>query len=392
MKPAADAEKIPPAVKGLAAVSLWNDMASEMVYPLLPAFVTGTLGGGATILGALDGAAELVSAGLKWITGRLADRPRWRAPLILGGYAVAVLTRPVIALAGAAWQVVGLRVVDRIGKGLRTAPRDALIAAVSPSGVRGRAFGLHRAADHFGAVVGSLLAWWFLSRGQTAQSVIGWSVVPGIVAVLILAVVLRRTPAAGLQPIQPASAHVPPPLWSAVAALAAIALARMPEAVLLLRLQDLGVMVRHIPLVWALLHVIRSTSAYPGGWLSDRLGPRGTVAVGTGIFALVTLALARAHTSAAGIAAFLALGLVAGLSEPAERALVARLSPHRPGTAFGAYHAITGFAALPAAVLFGWLYEAHGAPLALSVSCLATAAALCGWIVVAPRAEARESR
>lgn len=387
MKPDPDPEKIPPAVKGLAAVSLWNDVASEMVYPLLPAFITGTLGGGATILGALDGAAELMSAALKWITGRLADRPRWRAPLILGGYAIAVLTRPVIALASSAWQVVGLRVVDRIGKGVRTAPRDTLIAAISPSGVRGRAFGLHRAADHFGAVVGSLLAWWLLTRGASTQSVIGWSIVPGLVAVLILAVVLRRTPAPVLPPVAASQADVPPPLWSAVAALAAIVLARMPEALLLLRLQDLGVLVRHIALVWALLHVIRSASAYPGGWLSDRLGPRGIVAAGTGVFAIVTLMLARAHTSTAGIAAFLALGLVAGLSEPAERALVARLSPHRPGSAFGAYHAITGFAALPAAVLFGWLYEAHNAAVALLVSSLATVAALCVWVVVAPRAK-----
>src|SRR4051812_1181394 len=121
---------VPPAVKGLSLVSLFNDFASEMVYPLLPAFITRTLGGGPLLLGLLDGASELTSSVLKWVSGRLADRPGWRKPLILGGYATAILVRPLIALSNRAWQVVGFRVVDRVGKGLRTAPRDAMIADI----------------------------------------------------------------------------------------------------------------------------------------------------------------------------------------------------------------------------------------------------------------------
>ena len=152
------ATRLPPAVKGLSLVSLFNDFASEMVYPLLPAFVTGTLGGGAALLGLLDGAADLTSAVLKVVSGRLADRPRWRGPLILLGYLTAVLVRPLIAVSSAAWQVVGFRVIDRVGKGIRTPPRDALIAGVTPLPLRGRAFGFHRGADHFGAVLGSLAA------------------------------------------------------------------------------------------------------------------------------------------------------------------------------------------------------------------------------------------
>ena len=183
--------RVPPAVKGLSLVSLFNDFASEMVYPLLPAFVTGTLGGGAALLGLLDGAADLTSAVLKVVSGRLADRPRWRAPLILVGYATAVLVRPLIAVAGAAWQVVGFRVVDRVGKGLRTPPRDALIAGITQPALRGRAFGFHRGADHFGAVLGSLAAWYLLSRGIEVRRVIEWSVLPGLVAFAVLAVVLR---------------------------------------------------------------------------------------------------------------------------------------------------------------------------------------------------------
>src|SRR6185436_20731457 len=166
-------ESVPRTVKGLSLVSLFNDLASEMVYPLLPAFVTRTLGGGAVLLGLLDGASDLTSAVLKWVTGRLADRPRWRSPLILVGYATAILVRPIIAVASSAWQVVGFRVVDRVGKGIRTAPRDALIAVVTPPPQRGRAFGFHRGADHLGAVIGSLLAWYLLSRGADVRSVIG---------------------------------------------------------------------------------------------------------------------------------------------------------------------------------------------------------------------------
>ncbi len=162
-----------------------------MVYPLLPAFVTRSLGGGPLVLGLLDGAAELTASVVKWVSGRLADRPGWRRPLILWGYATAVLVRPLISIASSAWQVVGFRVIDRLGKGIRTPPRDALIAEITPPPLRGRAFGFHRGADHFGAVLGSLAAWVLLSRGADVRSVIGWSALPGLVAFVVLAVVLR---------------------------------------------------------------------------------------------------------------------------------------------------------------------------------------------------------
>ena len=379
--------RVPPAVKGLALVSLFNDFASEMVYPLLPAFVTRTLGGGAALLGLLDGAADLTSAVLKVVSGRLADRPRWRGPLILVGYATAVLVRPLIALAGAAWQVVVFRVVDRVGKGIRTPPRDALIAAVTPPELRGRAFGFHRGADHLGAVIGSLAAWYLLTRGADVRHVIEWSVVPGIVAFLVLAAVLRGTRAAAVSPVPSAAVadsggRV---FWRPVAALTALTFFRVPEALLLLRLQDAGVAVAIVPLVWAGLHVVRSASSYPGGWLTDHLGPRATVAAGGLVFAGVVAALGAALGPAVAVATFLVLGLVAGLTESAERALVARLAPVRTGRGFGLYHALTGAAALPAGLLFGWLYQAHGAPVALTASAAGMAAAVVGWLVASPR-------
>ena len=165
-----------------------------MVYPLLPAYVVGTLGGTATMLGALDGAADFTAAVTKWISGRLADRRGWPKPLILFGYASAVLVRPLMAIANAAWQVVGFRVLDRVGKGLRTPPRDALIAEITPREVQGRAFGLHRAADHFGSIPGSLLAWWLLSQAVDVRKVLQLSALPGLIAILVLIIMLRRTP------------------------------------------------------------------------------------------------------------------------------------------------------------------------------------------------------
>src|SRR3989449_2801104 len=154
-----------------------------MVYPLLPAFVTGVLGGGALALGALDGAADAAAALVKLLAGRLADRPERRGPLIVGGYFLAALVRPVIAITAAAWQVIGLRVVDRLGKGLRTPPRDTLIADVTPAPLVGRAFGVQRGLDHVGAVIGPLVAWALLTRHADVRTVILASFVPGVLVV-----------------------------------------------------------------------------------------------------------------------------------------------------------------------------------------------------------------
>ncbi|MEP7177254.1 MAG: MFS transporter [Gemmatimonadales bacterium] len=384
--------RVPPAVKGLSLVSLFNDFASEMVYPLLPAFVAGTLGGGAALLGLLDGAADLTSAVLKVVSGRLADRPGWRRPLILVGYATAVLIRPLIAVSSAAWQVVGFRVIDRVGKGIRTPPRDALIAGVTTPETRGRAFGFHRAADHFGAVVGSLAAWFLLSRGAEVRRVIEWSVVPGIVAFVVLAAVLRGTRAVPAPP--PASPAVDAGgrvFFAPVLALTALTFFRVPEALLLLRLQDEGVAVATVPLVWAGLHVVRSASSYPGGWLSDHLGPRATVAAGGLVFAGVVAALGLALGPSTAVVTFLALGLVAGLTESAERAMVARLAPVRTGRGFGLYHALTGAAALPAGLLFGGIYQAVSGPVALVTSAAGMVAAVAAWLIVSPRVGERQS-
>src|SRR5436190_1379788 len=275
--------RLPRPVKLFGFVSLLNDFASEMIYPLLPAFVTGVLGAGPQALGALDGVAEFAASVVKFGAGRLADRTARRGPLIVLGYAIAVLVRPIIALTGAAWQVIGLRVVDRIGKGIRTPPRDALMADVTPAPLLGRAFGLQRGMDHAGAVLGPLTAWWLLTSGSAdVRTVIGASLAPGV-AVLLL---------------------------------------------------------------WAALHVVRSSASFAGGRLTDRIGAGRTMWLGWLAYAGVAAGFALARSAGAAWTLFLAFGTVAGLTESPERALVAQLAGARQGRGIGRYHGVTGLAAL----------------------------------------------
>src|SRR5438128_10356305 len=213
------AARLPRQVKLFGAVSLLNDFASEMIYPLLPALVTGVLGAGPQALGALDGAADFAAAFVKLGAGRLADRPARRGRLVVLGFAVGVLVRPVIAFAAAAWQVIGLRVVDRLGKGLRTPPRDALIADVTPPPLRGRAFGLQRGMDHAGAVLGPLVAWWLLTMHVAElRTVIAASILPGTLVLALAVWAVRggqgRTGAGGVVAARPspsASVRLRPP-------------------------------------------------------------------------------------------------------------------------------------------------------------------------------------
>ena len=352
-----------------------------MIYPLLPAFITRTLGGSATYLGLLDGAAELTSALVKLISGRLADRPGWKKPLILGGYLSAVLIRPLMAVTSAAWQVIGFRVLDRIGKGLRTPARDAMIAEVTAPEIRGRAFGFHRGADHLGAVFGSLAAWALLRSHVEVREVLTWSLVPGLVAFLVLIVVLRSPPR---RPVSSGAGFSGAPeenrvFWPPVLVLAALTFFRLPEALLILRLQDLGISVVMIPLIWAGLHVVRTLASYPGGWITDRVGPRLTILAGGMVAVGMAVLLGFEVAAPLAIAGFLGFGLVAGLMESPERVLIARLAPRRTGRGFGTYHAVVGVAALPAGLIFGWLYQHQGGGTALWASAAAMGVALIAW-------------
>ena len=391
--PAAPSQRLPRQVKLFGWVSLLNDFASEMIYPLLPAFVTGVLGGGAQALGALDGAAEFAAAFVKLGAGRLADRVPLRGPMIVLGYFIAVVVRPVIAVTGAAWQVIGLRVVDRLGKGLRTPPRDALIADVTPAELRGRAFGLQRGMDHAGAVLGPILAWWLLASGSAnVRTVIGASVAPGVLVLLLAIWAARdgggrgRTGEAAPYTNQPppTSRNLPQPSRTfPLLAISSFYLLRMPDTLIILRSQELGVPVAIVPLLWAAVHVVRSSSSFLGGAASDRLGPGRTMWAGWLVYAVLAAGMARAGTAAAAWGLFLALGLVSGLTESPERALVARLAGARQGSGFGAYHGITGFAALAGGVALGGVFQRYGAATAFLASAVGGVALVLAWPVLA---------
>ena len=367
-----------------------------MIYPLLPAFVTGVLGGGAQVLGALDGAAEFAAAVVKLGAGRLADRTSRRGPLIVLGYLIAVVVRPVIAVTGAAWQVIGLRVVDRLGKGLRTPPRDALIADATPAELRGRAFGLQRGMDHAGAVLGPTLAWWLLASGRAdLRTVIGASIVPGVLVLALAVWAVKGGEGRGRagevgegRSVPGATSTVPhrPSPSSTNSALFAISLFylfRMPDTLLILRSQQLGVPVALVPLLWATVHVVRSSSSFAGGAASDRLGPRQTMWLGWLVYAILAVGMARAGTAVAAWGWFLGLGLVAGLTESPERALVARLAGGHQGSGFGVYHGVTGFAALVGGVVLGAVFQRYGAGPAFLASAAGGMLLVTAWPVLA---------
>jgi len=356
-----------------------------MVYPLLPAFVTGMLGGGAAALGALDGAADAAAAFVKLIAGRLADRPSRRGPLIVSGYFVAAAVRPIIAVTAAAWQVIGLRVVDRLGKGLRTPPRDALIGDVTPPPLVGRAFGLQRGLDHVGAVIGPLVAWVVLSRGADVRTVILASIVPGVIVTVLAAWSVRdgegrrgaaKEAAAATLPPSAALRRLSPP----VIAISIFYLLRMPETLMILRAQQLGIAVALIPLLWAALHVVRSSTSFLGGALSDRIGPARTMWIGWLSYVALAAGMWLAASPLAAWLLFLALGVVAGLTESPERALVSTATGggHR-GSGFGVYHALTGVAALVGGVALGVIFQRGSGATAFLVSAVGASGLVILW-------------
>lgn len=368
---------LPRPVKLFGAVSLFNDFASEMVYPLLPAFITGVLGGGAAALGALDGAADAAAAAVKLGAGRLSDKPARRGPLIIVGYLLAVVIRPVIAVTAAAWQVVGLRVVDRLGKGMRGPPRDALIADVTPQPQHGRAFGLQRGMDHAGAVLGPLVAWAMLAGFDAdVRTVILASIVPGVLVVL-LAVWAVRDGGRRRKSVEDGERELPTPLLAAprrpsppfaVLAISFFYLLRMPETLIILHSQRLGIAVALIPLLWAGVHVIKSGSSFLGGALADRIGPARTMWIGWVSYVALAVGMAFASGPAAAWVLFLAIGVVAGMTESPERALVAAAAGPKTGSGFGVYHAATGVGALVGGVGLGILFQSTNGARAFLVS------------------------
>jgi MFS family permease len=360
----------------LGVVSFFTDVSSEMIYPLLPAFLTTVLGATPGMLGAIEGAAETTAAFLKLASGWWSDHVRRRKPLVVFGYSLAAAMRPLVAIAQSGMQVLMIRVSDRIGKGIRNSPRDALIAdSVDPS-IRGRAFGFHRASDNAGAVFGPLIAFGLLNWMHTPLRGVFWlAAAPGVIAIAILVLGIRETPRgidAGSTGDAPASGstrpHVaraeklPRPFWTFITVMFVFTLGNSTDAFLLLRATQLGVPVAFAPILWAAFNLVKAASSTPGGALSDRVGRKPTLVAGWFLFAAVYTGFAFASAHWHAWALFLVYGLFFGLTEGAERALVSDLVPAaRRGAAFGWFYLAIGLAALPASVMFGLVWE-HASP------------------------------
>ncbi len=382
--------KLPPSVWLLGWVSFFTDLASEAIYPLLPLFLTRVLGAGAMSLGIIEGAAEAANSVLKVVSGRLSDRWNMRKPIVLFGYSLSSTVRPLVALATSWVHVLALRFTDRMGKGIRGAPRDALLARISAPGQRGTVFGIQRAMDHAGAVVGPLVASAFLFfRPEDYRTLFALTILPGIVVVVLLTRLRedRVAPVAG-DPAKPTLTgwrHLPARLWVLLGILFVFTLGNASDAFLLLRLSDIGVGAIWIPIVWSALHVVKSASSVVGGARSDRVGRRRLMAAGWVLYALVYFAFAMFEGRATVITIFIVYGVYFGLTEGAEKALIADLTPAGlRGTAYGLYNAVLGVGALVASVLFGFVWTRVSPDAAFVMGgALALAAAL--LLVFVPR-------
>ena len=356
---------VPGTVVALGFVSLFTDFASEMIYPLVPAFLTDVLGAGALALGVIEGVAESTASILKVVSGWWTDRAAKRKPFVFAGYGIAGVVRPLMAFATTWVAVVLIRFVDRVGKGIRTSPRDALIADVTPAKSRGAAYGLHRSLDHFGAVIGPLAAALLLWLGLSLRQVFFLAVIPAFAVIGIIARFVRepeRKPTtARPSPVLRRWRDFGPGFWRLIAAVFIFTLGNSADAFLLLRLIDAGVSLVWVAVLWSLFSLVKMGANLIGGRLSDSVGRRQLVLAGWAVYALVYLGMAVASATISLIGLFLVYGIYFGFTEPVERAWVADLAPSDlRGSGFGYYNGAIGIGALPANLIFGGIWAAFG--------------------------------
>jgi MFS family permease len=381
-------------------VSFFTDSASEMIYPLLPLFLTRVLGAGAMSLGVVEGIAEAANSVLKIISGRLADKTGRPKRLVLLGYGVSSAVRPFIAIATSWIHVLGIRFADRLGKGIRGAPRDAMLAEFAPPEKRGLVYGFHRAMDHAGAVLGPLIAAAFLYfyPGEY-RTLFALTIIPGVIVIAIILTVPEPSRTL-LHPHNNAThprendshpraidSHPrdlsPPPrltaiFWKAILVVTVFALGNASDAFLLLRLSDAGVTPFWITLLWSGLHIVKVVSSVGGGLLSDRFGRRALIGAGWTYYGVIYALFAATNSPAILIAVFLAYGVYFGLTEGVEKAWIADLAPEAVrGAAFGYYNAASGVGALLASLIFGAIWSSISADAAfLAGAALAAVATL----------------
>jgi MFS family permease len=386
---------LPGTVWVLGLISLLNDAASELVYPLLPLYLATVLGAGPRALGLVEGAAEATSALLKLVSGVWYDRIGRAKPFVVIGYGCAALSRPLIALVTSWPLLLGLRVFDRLGKGLRSSPRDALLARSVAADRRGMAFGVHRAFDNAGAVIGPLLAAGLLALQMPLRDILLWAALPGAICVALALTLSEGDSGPAAQPAKPdwTWRGLPPPFRRMLAAIAVFTLGQASNAFVILRANDLGMAPAQSALLWSAVAATSTLLAVPLSALSDRVGRVPLLTVGWAVHAVLFVMLGAASAMSTLWIAAVLLGIYMAATEGAERALIADLVPQaRLGTAYGWYYLVKGLLLLPASALFGWLWAARGAgsAFALAASCVAVATLLLvAWVLPALRAAQR---
>lgn len=371
-----------PTIVVVGLVSLFTDLSSEMIVPILPLFLVSVLHVQVAAVGIIEGIAESTASVLKLFSGWLSDRMGKRKPLMVAGYGLSNLVKPLFALSTSWGQVLTIRFADRFGKGIRGAPRDALIADSTSKEERGKAFGFHRAMDTLGAAIGPLLAFWILAQFHEDYRAVFWvSSIPGIFAVLLLVFALKEK----RQQFHP-NGHRDLPTVSfknmdrrfmrfALAA-TLFAIGNSSDAFLILRAQDSGMSPALIPLAYFAFNMTYSLFAMPAGILSDRIGRRPLIIAGYLIFAVIYLGFGIAKSPEWIWALFIVYGLYYATTEGIQKAYIADLVPEgKRGTAMGTFNALTGLAALPASVLAGFLWQTFGPEYAFAASSILAIAA-----------------
>jgi MFS family permease len=379
--------ELPRVVWLLGLASLLNDVSSEAIFPLVPLFLAG-LGAPMSFIGLIEGSADTVASALKLVVGRLSDRGPRRL-MVTGGYTLPALARAGIAAAAAPWQVLAARLLDRTGKGIRTSPRDAILADSVGPGLRGRAFGLNRSMDHLGAAIGQMLAFIMLALGASLRQTFAVASVCGLAAPLVIFLRLRDPRPAAPAPVAGAAAPsgaLRRGFAPYIAVCVLFALGNSSDAFLVVRARETGWSPTYIPLLCFVHQMVKSVVAVPGGALSDRHSRAVVVSAGWGAYALTYLGFGFASARWEILALYLAYAIYHGLAEGAERAIVADLAESGArGRAFGYYNALVGVAALPAGIGTGWIWDRHGARWALGVNAgfAALAAVVLFWLAFA---------
>lgn len=388
MKWLSSLKALPKTVWLIGLISLVNDSSSEMLYPLIPLYLSSVLMAGPRALGLIEGIAEATASLLKLFSGVIVDRTQKSKPWILFGYSIAGFSRPFIAFISSWPWLLVIRFADRLGKGLRTSPRDALLAGSVDAGRRGLAFGLHRAMDNAGAVIGPVLASLMLAAGMSLKSMFIWAWLPAVIC-LVLALQIKEPTTKSAPPKNYNWLHdiryLSPVFKRYLCVVALFTLGNSSNMFLLLRAKELGVSETQIPLLWATVSVIAMLFSTPLSALSDHFGRVRLLIGGYIAYALVYFLLGTLTTDGLGLfVIFSFYGIFLAATEGVEKALVADLAPeNRQGTAFGWFNLTAGIFLLPASLIFGWIYQAASPFLAFSFSAacaLAAAVLLKYWV------------